>query len=148
VTEEISYVDTSALLKWYVHEPESDDVAAWIESRPVVAFSRLAWLEFRCALNRRVQAGSLSAAIAQSALQRFADDVAAGAFTLLPLRDQQALLADALLARLDRPLRTLDALHLAAASDIAAAQFATSDRQLAAAAQALGLSVQFFGPTR
>jgi predicted nucleic acid-binding protein len=148
VTEGVSYVDTSALLKWYIHERDSDEVAAWIEAQPVVAFSRLGWIEFRCAVNRRVRTGSLTASIAAAALQQFGDDVAAGAFTLLPLQDEQALVADALLHRLIKPLRTLDALHLASAAELPASCFATADRQLAAAAAELGLSVQLFSAAR
>lgn len=145
MTDEIGYADTSALLKWYIHEPDSEQFAAWIESQPIVAFSRLGWLEFGGALKRRVRSGTLAAPVASLALERFGADVAAGAFTLLPLQDEQALVADDLLRRVRSPLRTLDALHLAAASQVAAARFATADLQLAAAARELGLDVELFG---
>lgn len=145
MAEAISYIDTSALLKWYVHEPASDEVAAWIQTQPVLAFSRLGWLELRCALNRRVRTGSLPHTTAAEALQKFGADVEAGAFTLLPLSDEQALAADELLARLRLPLRTLDALHLAVAVSQRVANLATADRMLAAAAESLDLSVSYFG---
>ena len=148
MAEPLSYVDTSALLKWYVSEPGSDEVALWIEAQPAVAFSRLGWLEFRCALNRRMRSGDLDAATAGGALQRFFADVEAGAFTLLPLNDDQALAADDLIARLSLPLRTLDALHLAAAAAHGAASLATADRRLATAAETVGLTVAYFGHSR
>jgi predicted nucleic acid-binding protein len=46
------------------------------------------------------------------------------------------------------PLRTLDALHLAAATEAGAGLVATADRVMADAAAALGLDVASFGPRR
>lgn len=144
VSHTISYIDTSALLKWYIKEPGSDEVATWIETQPLLAFSRLGWLEFRCALSRRLRTGSLPKSIAADAQRRFSADVETGAFTLLPLNDEHALVADALIVRLREPLRALDALHLAAAVVQRAARLATADRVMAAAAASLGLNVSYF----
>jgi predicted nucleic acid-binding protein len=145
VAEPISYVDTSALLKWYVSEPGSDAVAAWIEEQPSLVFSRIGWLEFRCAVNRRRRARDLDDATADDVLGRFLADVAVGAFTLLPLNDEQALAANDLIARLAAPLRTLDALHLAAAIAHGADSIATADHDLALGAREMGLKVSLFG---
>ncbi len=145
MAEGISYIDTSALLKWYIHEPASDEVAAWIQTQSVLAFSRLGWLELRCALNRRVRTGGLAEATAAEALQEFGSDVESGAFTLLPLSDQQALAADELLTQVRTPLRTLDALHLAVAVSQRVGDLATADRVMAVAAESIGLNVSYFG---
>lgn len=145
MADAISYIDTSALIKWYIREAASDEVAIWIEAQSALAFSRLGWLELRCAMNRRVRIGSLPGPTASEALRRFVIDVEAGVFTLLPLNDQQALTADALIARLAHPLRTLDALHLAAANAQDAACIGTADRVVKAAAESLGISVAYFG---
>lgn len=148
MAEPARYIDTSALVKWYVWESGSDQVAEWIESQPLLAFSRLASLEFRCAVMRRVRSGSLTAVVADAALERFAEDLQSGAFTLLPMLDEQVMAAEALLDRINVPLRALDALHLAAAQSIRAQDFATADRQLAVAAESLQLSVHYFGNLR
>jgi predicted nucleic acid-binding protein len=97
---------------------------------------------------RRVRSGSLPAVVADAALERFAEDLQSGAFTLLPLLDEQVMVAEALLNRIKVPLRALDALHLAAAQAIRAQDFATADRQLAVAAESLQLSVHYFGNLR
>jgi hypothetical protein len=142
----VHYIDTSALLKWYLPERDSDLVARWIELQPDLAFSRLAWLEFRCALNRRVRVGTLTSVAADSALSNFRDDAADGAFTLLPLTDADALAADALIAELPgAALRTLDALHLAVARSHRAAGLATADRVMAQAAREIKIPVIEFG---
>ena len=63
-----------------------------------------------------------------------------------PLDDAHAVAALDLLDRLrPHPLRTLDALHLAAALGAAAAVLATADRVMARAAADLGLDVATFG---
>jgi predicted nucleic acid-binding protein len=148
VAEPFGYVDTSALLKWYVAEPGSEAVADWIERQPALAFSRLGWLEFRCAVNRRRRGGDLDAATAADVLERFFADVEDGAFTLLPLADAHALAADDLIARLATPLRTLDALHLATAMAHRAESIATADLVLSRAAHEVGMTVVYFGQPR
>lgn len=145
VAEQLGYVDTSALLKWYVSEPGSEAVAGWIERQPVPAVSRPGWLEFRCAANRRRRAGDLDAATVGDVLQRYFVDVNGGAFTLLPLNNSLALAAGDLIARLVTPLRIPDALHLAAAAEHRAESIATADQVLAQAAHELGMSVAYFG---
>ena len=142
------YIDTSALLKWYLPERDSDAVSRWIESQADIAFSRLAWLEFRCALNRRVRTGTLDGRLADAALDSFRGDAADGAFTLLPLTDADALAADALINDVaGTALRTLDALHLAVARSHRAAALATADHVMAQAARELDIPVIEFGLT-
>lgn len=145
VAEPFGYVDTSAPLMWCVSEPGSEAVAGWIERQPALAVSRLGWLEFRCAVNRRRRAGDLDADTAGDVLQLFFADVDGGAFTLLPLNDSLALAAGDLIARLVTPSRTLDALHLAASTEHRAESIATADQVLAQAAHELGTSAAYFG---
>ncbi|MFG1690938.1 PIN domain-containing protein, partial [Gemmatimonadota bacterium] len=61
------------------------------------------------------------------------------------LEDNQVLAAAQLLLRLkEHPLRTLDALHLAACIGTGGEEIATADRVMAVAADALGLQVVRF----
>lgn len=140
------YIDTSALLKWYIAEPSSDQVAAFIESHPDLAISRLTVVEGHCALHRRARAFRRLAADSQAALASFRADVEAGLFTLFPVLDDDLIAADALLETLTSvPLRTLDAVHLAIAQQRHMQRFATSDLVLTRAARSLGLAVDHLG---
>ena len=137
----MAYVDTSALLKWYVPETGSDHFSDWIASQQHIEISRLTCVEVRCALARRQRAGSLSEDQAQQALDQFLADVHDGLFTLHTVGDAAFLNAESLLASADQqaPLRTLDALHLAVALDHSCSAFITADRGLAEAAILTGL---------
>ena len=76
----------------------------------------------------------------------FESDIARGILEVHPLDDQHAIGARQLLEKLATiPLRTLDALHLAIATEIGADAIATADRTFAAAARALRLHVDWFG---
>ena len=142
----IAYLDTSALAKWYIAEPESDRFEAWLADVADAVISRLTMVEMRCLLARRRRAGTLSVALESMVYGRFTEQVAAGHLRMVAM--PEGLLVDALrlIERLrDVPLRTLDALHLAAAQRASATTVATADAVMREAATALGLDVRFFG---
>ena len=139
------YIDTSALAKWYLNEPRSEDFAAFITTLPAAAISRLTVVEFRCLLARRRRSGDLTEDIERRVLDAFEADVRHGFLYVQPLDDRHALDAATLVSRLSRHgLRTLDALHLAIARDIGAPLIATADLTIADAATTLGLEVARF----
>lgn len=123
------YLDTSGFLKLVRSEPESSALRADIAGGDALVSSALLLVEGRRAAARY---GRLALARARSAL---------ATITLLPLDD--ATLEGA--ADLEpAELRSLDALHLAAALGLGAelARFYCYDRRLSAAAAALGLDVR------
>lgn len=136
------FLDSSALVKRYADEAESDLVRAVAE--PVIA-SDLAAVEVPAALWRKHRIGDISAIDAQILCRRFLTDVSASA------SDSDAILVEAgkdilrsaidLVAR--HPLRACDAVQLASA--LAAARlvgecpFGCFDKQLSDAAAAEGL---------
>ena len=139
------YVDTSARAKWYLNEASSDAFEAYIGEYAIAAISWLTVIELRCLLARRRRAKELPRATEQATFDLFQTDVRAGYLEIHPLRDDHAATAVGLLDRLPKhPLRTLDALHLAIAEAIGAAQIATADRTMASAARALGFDVVAF----
>lgn len=139
------YIDTSALAKWYLNEPRSEDFEAFIAGFASAAISRLVVIEFRCLLARRRRAGDIGRRIERRIVKSFERDIAQGFLEVRPLDDRHALDALEILSSLERhQLRTLDALHLAAAGEIGATVIATADRVMAAAAKALGFSVERF----
>lgn len=140
------YLDTSALAKWYVAEAGSEAFAAFIAAGPDAVTSRLTLVEMRCLLARRRRAGAFPAAIEALAWQRVTEQMAAGHVRVEAVPDARFAEALRLTERLaELPLRTLDALHLAAAQAADVDALATGDLVMRRAAEALGIEVAFFG---
>jgi predicted nucleic acid-binding protein len=128
------YVDSSALLKRYVDEPDSATADAILGSDPSLLTARHTVVEVRRNLARLLEGSDATAA--RSA---FIDDLAA--FGIVEL-DQVTCDTAADIAELTGA-RTLDALHLAAAQRIggSAVGFVTFDVRQAQAARTLGMTV-------
>jgi uncharacterized protein len=125
------YTDTSALLKRVVIESESEAVRSFLQGRvakgDLLVSSSLAWLEVWRALRR---AGLTEIdAVAESALSGIAE---------FPL--DEVVLRRARRVGQDE-LRSLDAIHLAAAIAVGADSVLTYDERLKASAKAVGLEV-------
>ena len=139
------YLDTSALAKWYLNEPFSEQFEAFIQEEPTAVISRLSVVEFRCLLARRRRAGEITKAIESRVYASFEKDVGAGFLQVYPVSDEHLIAALGLITRLGKyPLRTLDALHLAIAQGIRCRQLATADKSMANAGKAAGLGVARF----
>jgi uncharacterized protein len=124
-----AYVDSSALLKLAVREPETSALEADLAARDGLVSSRLAVLECRRAARRASHTRVLQTV-----------DQVLDAIYLLDITP--AILDEA--ARADPPLlRSLDALHLATALSIgdAGVEVITYDSRFADAARAHGLTV-------
>ena len=128
------YVDSSALLKRYVEEPDSPAADLFLGGDTALLTGRHTIVEVRRTLARLVAQGDLAAA--RSA---FAQDLRS--FSIVEL-DEVTCETAAAIAELTGA-RTLDALHLAAAQRIAApgVSFLTFDLRQAQAARSLGLAV-------
>lgn len=122
------YVDTSALLKLVVAEPETKRLRAWITRQ-----------------EDRLVTNDIGVVELLRAAARVGPDVVAAARLLLPRLDRIALTPPALAtaATLAPPtVRTLDALHLASAMELRDLQvIVTYDERLAEAARANGVPV-------
>jgi Predicted nucleic acid-binding protein, contains PIN domain len=134
------YLDTSALVKLYVLEPESAQVDRALRGRDDLLVSDLAVTELASALGRRCREGVLDATLAARIYQRLLADLADDLFRRVELiaevqrEAERFLLSSALV-----PLRSLDALHLALAASGHAMTIYTFDRNLARAAGTIGL---------
>jgi uncharacterized protein len=128
------YVDSSALLKRYVDEPDSDVADAFLRSDPSPLTARHTIVEVRRNLGRLLCGRELSAARAA-----FSRDLEVLSIVEL---DEVTCEAAAVVAEITG-VRTLDALHLAAAQRLGgpAVPFLTFDIRQAQAARALGLTV-------
>ena len=139
------YLDTSALAKWYLNEPFSEEFEAFIQEESPPAISRLSVVEFRCLLARRRRAGEFTKAIESRVYASFEKDVGGGYLQVYPVADEHLIAALGLITRLGRyPLRTLDALHLAMAQGIQCRRLATADKTMADAGKAVGLGIARF----
>lgn len=128
MSDGICYLDSSALVKMVIQEPETEPLLAFLRMQPRQVTSRLATVEVPRAVARRGPAG----------LQRAADVLAS-----LDLVELDGALALAAAAVEPVNLRTLDAIHIATAlalrDDLVAV--VSYDHRLVAAARAAGLQV-------
>lgn len=124
----LTYIDSSAIVKLVVAEPESNALRRYLIRRQPLVSSALARTEVARAL---IPSGPEAVGRGEDALRRI---------QLLRVNDR--VLAQA--GRMEPPeLRSLDAIHLASARQLGAAvrQIVTYDERMAHAAKALGWSV-------
>ena len=138
----ILYLDASALVKRYIAEPGSDEVAQRIAAAAGVGTSLISRAETSAALAKAARMGALTREAAAAALQVFRSEWP----LLIRVQATELVLtrADALAWELG--LRGYDAVHLASALIWQeglgeAVTLATFDRQLWDAAHAQGLAV-------
>ncbi len=136
------YIDTSAVVKLYIGEPDSDACEATVAGATLVS-SRLLYCEFRSALLGKVSRGIISAELRAEVWQEFEKDVAAQKIRLVSLNDMLVQDAAELLHELhpDVPVRTLDALHLATYLSVETGPLFTRDFRMHQAAVQLGLTL-------
>ena len=139
------YLDTSALVKWYVAETDSDVFNDFIRGRAGAHISRLTVVELRCALSRRRRNREISATVERGAFRLFESHVRDGLLDVLTMHDAHFVGALQILEDLRQiPLRTLDALHLAVARANRVKAIATADRIMISAAKALKFETHAF----
>jgi predicted nucleic acid-binding protein len=133
-TAGVLYADTSALVKLVVREAESDAIEAEVSRWDLIATSDIAAIELPRATARARADGRAGVADGRVVLELL------GALAIVPTTDDVRALA-ATMEPVE--LRTLDAIHLAAAlalgDDLAAVL--TYDHRMADAARARGIEV-------
>jgi len=141
------FLDTSALAKLYHREVGSEYVERLLSaSEQNIVLSRLSLVEMESVLAIKVRTGELDIEGRELARRRLRADLARGRLRLgPPIVERHYQNARGLLARygVDRGLRTLDALHLAAADRLPGPLvMLTFDRRQAEAARSLELIVE------
>ena len=142
------YWDTSALVKQYLTEPGTPQ-ALTLRAQPEVlhATAIIAYTELFSALRRRVREGVLSEARYRRAIGRFCHDWVA----YVRIRLDEEIMGQAAMLIERYPLRTLDAIHLAAALKIQdqmgePSVMVSADEQLLRAATAEQLAIRRIQP--
>ncbi|MCI0589941.1 MAG: type II toxin-antitoxin system VapC family toxin [Planctomycetes bacterium] len=135
------YLDTSALAKLYVPEPESVRLESALLGRRDLVVADLAVTELASAILRRVRQSELPLEGAQRIYRRLLRDLDSGEYQRAELTPAVHRRAERLLLTLGTRvgLRAADALHLALAMASGARSLLTFDRALRAAALALGI---------
>lgn len=133
----ILYLDTSALIKFYISEEGSQEVAAAVREADALASSTLAYPEALATLARVLREKRLTEDEHARARDAFNSDWQS--YTRLSLSDDAALLAGTLAERY--PLKGADAVHLASAYLLnelyGEVRFMAFDKQLVRAAEAV-----------
>lgn len=134
------YLDTNILVSFFVQDDLSERAIQFLAGADgELLASDFACLEFASAVAQRRRMKLLDRAAAQSAFAAF-DSWTARVATRIETAPADLIAAEAALRRLDTPLRTGDALHIAIADRIGAT-IATFDRKMTEAAIALGVAV-------
>jgi predicted nucleic acid-binding protein len=123
---------------YYCPEPLSREAERLVRAEAKPSISDLTEVELLSAVSRKARLGELTTLDAGRVAAQFVAHLEAGLYARLALERRHYTLARDWIARFSTPLRTLDALHLAVAAteDL---RFATADRALARAAEALGI---------
>jgi uncharacterized protein len=137
----VPYVDTSVLGSYYCPERLSHVVGPVMAALSEAVISPIVEVEFCSLLSLKVRARTLTHSAASAALGQFRVHLADRRYTLVEIGSRECELARDWLSTFNTPLRTLDALHLAAA--FANRQtILTTDKALANAAEALRVPFQ------
>lgn len=135
------YFDTAYICKCYLNEPDSVEVRACVRAARAVSTSSLCIAEFACTMHPSFRDGVLTATATNALRRQFAEDVEAGAWSLVPIAERVLWKVEMLIQRLPKtlPLRAGDAIHIATALESGFDEIWTNDRHLLAAAKHFGL---------
>jgi predicted nucleic acid-binding protein len=142
-TADRTYADPSALLKLYIHEPESRAMSAWrYRTHGALPLTAHGHLEIVNGIGLAAFRKAIGAAAATDALASFDEDVADGRYVPVDVAWRTLLKRAAALSRAHTMVfgcRTLDVLHVAAALELGLPAFLTFDRRQRQLARTAGL---------
>jgi len=142
---EAVYVDPSALLKLYVHQPESSAMNAWrARTRGALPVTYHARAEIANGICLAAFRGNIGAPALRDALASFDEDFALGRYVQADVLWRSALRRATELSREHTAglgCRTLDVLHVACALELGLPRFVTFDKRQRRLARAVGLKL-------
>lgn len=113
---ESAYIDTSVLGAYYCPEPMSSVVEEAILKVGIPVISHLSEVEFCSLVAKKCRLNEIKKRQAREIIDLFSNHVAEGFYRRMPLAVEHFIRARSLIASMTSSLRTLDALHLAAAT--------------------------------
>jgi predicted nucleic acid-binding protein len=138
--------DTSALLKLYVAEPDSNAFAAVAQSEEPLLIAAWTTHELLCGLRRKELLRDLKAGGAEAIYQRILQQIAAGslhviAYTTAVAQRTTEVIRGCYSARAPVAIRSLDALQLGSALAGGAVELVSADARMRAGAKIFDLRV-------
>jgi predicted nucleic acid-binding protein len=135
------YLDSTYLVRLYFEEPGYEQVRR-LAASDAVACAQHGRAEVISAFHRKLRERAIAAALYQSALEQFFDEVRGGAFRWLPLSDVVFERIESVYAKLPATtfLRAADALHLSAAAENGFQEICSNDAKILVAARHFGLT--------
>ena len=137
-----AFLDTSVLTAYYCPEPRSERVQRLLNRVKNPALSPLVEIEFSCVVARKLRTGQLDGASAKRVILEFRRHLTESRFHVIPVQAGEYSLARQWIEDFTSSLRSVDALHLASASNHSLTLL-TADKVLAAAARRFGVKRQF-----
>lgn len=136
------YVDTSALVKFYYPEENSDRVEELLLKSERVYISDLTMVEMASALTQKVRTGDLNKRAETVIWTAFLDDLHVGTVEMVHLLERHHFKAIEIIRKFGgkHGIKTLDALHLSIAHGLPDASFLCSDKILLRIATAMGIT--------
>ncbi|MBI4374311.1 MAG: type II toxin-antitoxin system VapC family toxin [Deltaproteobacteria bacterium] len=139
------YLDTSALVKLYYPEPESEDLSRWIlEKKSPLIFTSLHELELRNALSLKVYRRELTRRRSKAIERIIRSDLKDGVLWRPPVAWGEVFSNGFKLLKHAGKIgsRSLDLLHVAAALELSCDSFLTYDDRQSRLAKAAGLKIR------
>ncbi|WP_263790787.1 type II toxin-antitoxin system VapC family toxin [Salinibacter sp.] len=134
------YVDTSILAAYYCPEPLSEQAEQHLRRLRPPVISRLTDVELHSALAKKTRRRELSSNDAERVQNLFRTHVRRGLYKVVPIEQDEYVRARQWMATNETALRTLDALHLAAA-DRRNLPVLTADHGMADAGDEFGIEI-------
>ena len=129
-----AFLDTSILASYYCPEPRSKHAQQVLSGIENASISPLVEIEFYCVIARKVRANEIDIPFARRILVEFRRHLSESRFHIIPIKAGEYTLAGQWIGGFTSSLRSVDALHLAAASNNDLTLL-TADKILAAAAR-------------
>ncbi|HEX4964464.1 MAG TPA: type II toxin-antitoxin system VapC family toxin [Thermoanaerobaculia bacterium] len=135
------YFDAAFIAKFYLQEPESDVVRAFIEDSPGITSMVIGRLETDLVFSRKLREGSLTPRAHEALIAQFQVDCEDGLWSWLPVTAELVTAAQEMARRLPAGVfvRSLDALHLTCARWHGYERIYSNDKHLVNAAPHFGL---------
>lgn len=136
-------VDTSALVKFYYPEPDSDKIETLLLRTERIYITNLTVVEMASALSKKVRMGDITKEQETVLWNTFLDDLQTGQMEVVALNERDYLKAADLIRKLGSRygIKTLNSLQLSAAHSLHHAAFLCSDTTLAKTAVKIGIKV-------
>lgn len=141
------FIDTSALVKFYYPEPESDRIEAILLRAEQIYISSLTIVEMASALSKKIRMGDLKKEQETVLWTTFLDDLQTGQMEIVTLDERHYFKAADMLREFGGKygIKALDSLHLSVAHSLHNSRFLCSDKTLSKVASKIGIKLVAVG---